>query len=220
LKFTANVRRALHALPETAWQGPGEAGVRQVAEARIRLPGWSAGRRVVFARKLQGETPALAQGQLWKQVIHELAAYVTNLDESTANAWQVQALDRELCRRGERLRRAENPVGLQRLLRALTPGQRSGRPAAAARLQPLEPVVRLLEPDRHVETAGSCRWFLASAARLVESGRQKTLQVSVQGRWWAQLKAGYTRVSQWLASTAPQLKIPPPLPTQIALAPP
>ena len=39
LKLPANVRRALRALPETAWQGPGEAGVWQVAEARVRLPG-------------------------------------------------------------------------------------------------------------------------------------------------------------------------------------
>jgi hypothetical protein len=54
LKLTANVRRMLHALPETAWQGPVEAGVWQVAEARVRLPGWSAQRRVAFARKLEG----------------------------------------------------------------------------------------------------------------------------------------------------------------------
>lgn len=92
MKLTANVRRALHALPESAWQGPGEAGVWQVAEARVRLPGWTAERRVVFARKLQGQAPALAQGQFWKQVKHELAASVTNLDVPTANPWQVQAL--------------------------------------------------------------------------------------------------------------------------------
>jgi hypothetical protein len=60
---------------------------------------------------------------------------------------------------------------------------------------------------------------LVIAARLVESGRQKTLQVSAQGRWWEQLKAGYTRVAQWLASTAPQLKHPPPLPAQISANP-
>jgi hypothetical protein len=75
--------------------------------------------------------------------------------------------------------------------------------------------VRLLEPSRHIEAAGSRRWFLVIAARLVESGRQKTLQVSVQGRWWEALKTGYTRVAQWLAATAPQLKIPPPPTCQI-----
>lgn len=78
--------------------------------------------------------------------------------------------------------------------------------------------MRLLEPSRHVEAAGSRRWFLVIAARLVESGRQKPLQVSVHGHWWEQLKAGYTRVAVWLAATAPQLKTPPPLPSQITLA--
>jgi hypothetical protein len=219
LKLTANVRRALHALPETAWQGPGEAGVWQVAEARVRLPGWSAERRVVFARKLQGQTPALAQGQFGRQVKHELAAYVTSLDQTTVNAWQVQALYRERADAENVFDELKNQWGFNGFC------ARSRRVSAlAARLLLLvynlwSLFVRLLEPDRPVEAAGSRRWFLVIAARLVESGRQKTLQVSVQGRWWEQLKAGYPRVAQWLASTAPQLKIPPPLPTQIALVP-
>lgn len=219
LKLTANVRRALHALPETAWQGPGEAGLWQVAEARVRLPGWSAERRVVFARKLQGDTPALAQGQFWRQVKHELAAYVTNLDEPTANAWQVQTLYRERADAENVFDELKNQWGFNGFC------ARSRRVSAlAARLLLLvynlwSLFVRLLEPTRHVEAAGSRRWFLVIAARLVESGRQKTLQVSVQGRWWEQLKTGYTRVAQWLASTAPQLKIPPPLPHQTTLAP-
>lgn len=56
---------------------------------------------------------------------------------------------------------------------------------------------------------------------LVQCGRQKTLQVSVSGRWWEQLRAGYERVCAWLAATAPQLKsggLTVPLPTQIGLA--
>lgn len=78
--------------------------------------------------------------------------------------------------------------------------------------------VRWLEPSRHRAAGGSRRWFLVIAARLVESARQKTRLVSVQGRWWEQLKAGDTRVAQWLAATAPPLKIPPPLPPQTSLA--
>jgi hypothetical protein len=66
--------------------------------------------------------------------------------------------------------------------------------------------LRLLEPARHVESAGGRRWFLLIAARLVQSGRQKTLQVSVSGKWWEQLQAGSQRVCAWLAATAPQLK--------------
>jgi hypothetical protein len=217
LKLTANVRRALHALPETAWPGPGEPGVWQVAEARVSLPGWSAERRVVFARKLQGEAPALAQAQFSKQVKHELAAYVTNLDEPAANARQVQILYRE--RADAVFDELKNQWGFNGFC------ARSRRVSAVA-ARPLLLVynlwslfVRLLEPDRHVEAAGSRRWLLVIAARPVESGRQKTLQVSVHDRWWERLKAGYTRVAQWLAATASQLKIPPPMPTQITLAP-
>jgi len=74
--------------------------------------------------------------------------------------------------------------------------------------------VRLLEPGRHVEAAGSRRWFLVIAARLVKNGRQLAVQLSVKDAWWQQLKTGYERVARWLAATAPQLKIipPPPLP--------
>ncbi|HEY4302595.1 MAG TPA: IS1380 family transposase [Candidatus Didemnitutus sp.] len=218
LKLTANVRRALHALPETAWQGPGEAGVWQVAEARVRLPGWTCERRVVFARKLQGQTPALAQGQFWQQVKHELAAYVTSLDESAANAWQVQALYRERADAENVFDELKGQWGFNGFC------ARSRRVSAlAARLLLLvynlwSLFVRLLEPNRHVEAAGSRRWFLVIAARLVQSGREKALLVSVHGRWWEQLKAGYTRVAQWLAATAPQLKIPPPLPPKTSLA--
>lgn len=42
LKLTANVRRALSATPEADWQGPGNVGAWHVAEARLRLPDWSA----------------------------------------------------------------------------------------------------------------------------------------------------------------------------------
>jgi hypothetical protein len=215
LKLTANVRRALHAVPETAWQGPGQAGVWQVAEARLRLHGWTQERRVVFARKLQGQTPALAQGEFWKQVKHELAAYVTNLDAPAANAWQVQALYRERADAENVFDELKNQWGF------------SGFCAHSRRVSALAAhllllvynlwslFVRLLEPSRHIEAAGSRRWFLVIAARLVASGRQRTLQVSVQGRWWEALKAGYTRVAHWLATTAPQLKIPPPLPAPI-----
>jgi len=80
---------------DDAWQGPAEVGVWQVAEARVQLPSWSRERRVVFARKLQGQTPALAQATFWSQSKHGLAAYVTHLPQTEASAWQVQVLYRE-----------------------------------------------------------------------------------------------------------------------------
>ena len=65
--------------------------------------------------------------------------------------------------------------------------------------------LRLLEPARHVESAGGRRWFLLIAARRVQSGRQKTLQVSVSGKWWEPWQTGCQRVCARLAATAPQL---------------
>jgi hypothetical protein len=214
LKLTANVRRALALVRDDAWQGPAQAGVWQVAEARVQLPSWSRERRVVFARKQQGTPPAAAQGAFWAELKHEFAAYVTDLPEATANAWQVQALYRDRADAENVFDELKNQWGFNGFC------ARSRRVTAlAARLLLLvynlwSLFVRLLEPGRHVEAAGSRRWFLVIAARLVQSGRQKTLQVAVQGAWWRQLKAGYERVALWLASTAPQLKILPPKPSE------
>jgi hypothetical protein len=130
--------------PPPRGKARGAAGVWQVAEARARLHGWTQDRRVVFARKLQGQAPALAQGEFWQQVKHELAAYVTDLDASTANAWQVQALYREGADVENVFDEIKNQWGF------------SGFCAHAR---------------RHIAAAGSRRWFLVITARLVESGR-------------------------------------------------
>jgi hypothetical protein len=44
------------------------------------------------------------------------------------------------------------------------------------------------------------------SARLVPSGRQKGLQVSISGGWAEQLRDGYLRFHEWIRTTAPQLK--------------
>ena len=43
------------------------------------------------------------------------------------------------------------------------------------------------------------------AAKLVESGRQKTLKLGVGEKWWAAISQAYKRLERWLATTAPQL---------------
>lgn len=216
LKLTANVRRALAATPEGDWQGPGNIGAWQVAEGRLRLPDWSVERRVVFARKLQGVVQAEKNGRLFDEQKHELAVYITNLDATAYNAWQIQALYRERADAENVFDELKNQWGFSGFC------SRQRRVSAlAARLLLLvynlwNLFLRLLEPQRHIEAAGGRRWFLTIAARLVQSGRQKTLQMSVQGAWWQQLHDGYTRVCEWLASTAPQLKTPPPAPAPAA----
>ena len=209
LKLTANVRRAIAALPEKDWQGPAQRGVLQVAEVKLRLTDWSCQRRVVVGRRCLGQISKEAGGTFWDEAQHEFEAYVTSLPAEQASAWQVIELYRKRADTENVFDELKHQWGLD----GFCCRQRSAT-ALAARLGLLvynlwHLFLRLLEPARHVESAGGRRWFLLIAARLVQSGRQKTLQVSVSGKWWKQLAAGYQRVCLWLAATAPQLKNPP-----------
>ena len=66
--------------------------------------------------------------------------------------------------------------------------------------------VRFIEPQKHAEAKRGRRWFLLIAARLVQSGRQQEVQVSIRGGWAEQLRTGYTRLHERISTTAPQLK--------------
>lgn len=57
----------------------------------------------------------------------------------------------------------------------------------------------------HHEAITSCDELLLIPAKLVESGRQKTLKLSVGKDWWIALSRAYQRLQRWLSSTAPQL---------------
>ena len=189
-----------------------------MAEIQLRLPDWSCVRRVVVGRRCRGQISKEVAGTFWDQAPHEFEAYVTNLPPAQANPWQVIELYRQ---------RADAENVFDELKRQWSLEgfccQKRNATALAARLGLLiynlwHLFLRLLEPARHVESAGGRRWFLLIAARLVQSGRQKTLQVSVQGKWWEQLRLGYERVCAWLATTAPQLKpaaATPSLPAQV-----
>jgi len=221
LKLTANVKRAIAAVPETDWQGPARLGVLQVAEVNLRLPDWSAARRVVVGRRCLGQVSKEVAGTFWDETQHQFEAYVTSLPAGEVNAWQIIELYGQRADTENVFDELKHQWGLE----GFCCRQRNAT-ALAARLGLLiynlwHLFLRLLEPGRHVESAGGRRWFLLIAARLVHSGRQKTLQVSVSGQWWAQLRAGYERVCAWLAATAPQLKSLPlgvPIPPQIGVA--
>jgi hypothetical protein len=43
--------------------------------------------------------------------------------------------------------------------------------------------------------------------KLVESGRQKTLKLSVVEKWWAAISPSYQRFQRWLCSIAPELNL-------------
>jgi hypothetical protein len=205
LKQTKNVREAIHALHEQAWEGPGQEGVWQVAETRVKLMGWSRERRVVVARKMQGRAPAGDQAEFWKLNRYEYAAYVTDMDKEQANSWQVQALYNE---RGD----AENVIDEMKNQWGFN-GFCSGKKQVSGLAGQLVALVynlwslymRIIVPDKHVEAVKSRRWFLLMAGKLVVSGRQKELAIGAQGAWWQLIKEGYRRVARWLEATAPQL---------------
>ena len=49
--------------------------------------------------------------------------------------------------------------------------------------------------------------FAAKSRATTEfAARQKKLQVSIRGGWADPLRTGYTRITEWLRTTAPQLK--------------
>ena len=73
--------------------------------------------------------------------------------------------------------------------------------------------VRFIVPQKHTEAKSGRRWFLLIAARLVQSGRQKEVQVSIRGGWAEQLRDGYLRLHDWIRTTAPQLKTAIPVPS-------
>jgi len=88
LKLTANVKRAIVAVPDHAWQGPGPLDILQVAEMTLRLPDWSWAGRVV-AGALPGASEHRGGGTVWEEAQHEFEAYVTSLPAKEVIAWQV-----------------------------------------------------------------------------------------------------------------------------------
>lgn len=206
LKLTAGVRAALHALPEAEWQGPSAQGAWQVAEGRLRLCGWKQERRVVFARQLQGALPSGKSGEFWDRNKHEFAVYVTNLPEAY-NAWQIQQLYRERADAENVFDELKNQWGFS----GFCAKSRAATELAARLLLLVYNLwvlfVRFIVPHKHTEAKRGRRWFLLIAGRLVQSGRQKEVQISVRGGWAEQLRDGYLRLHEWIRSTAPQLKV-------------
>ena len=205
LKQTAKVRAALHTVPEADWQGPAILGAWQVAEGRLQLTGWKQPRRVVFARQLQGDVPSEKCGQFWDFSKHEFAVYITNLPLEY-NAWQIQDLYRARADTENVFDELKNQWGFS----GFCAKSRATSELAARLLLMVYNLwvlfVRFIEPKKHTEAKTGRRWFLLIAARLVQSGRQKEVQVSIRGGWAEQLRDGYIRLHDWIRTTAPQLK--------------
>ena len=212
LKLTSGVRAALHRVPAEAWQGPNMLGAWQVAEGRLALHGWKQERRVVFSRQLQGLVPSEKSGELWDKNKHEFAVYVTSLPMEF-NAWQIMQYYRERADTENVFDELKNQWGFS----GFCAKSRATSELAARLLLMVYNLwvlfVRFIVPHKHTEAKSGRRWFLLIAARLVQSGRQKEVQVSIRGGWAAQSRDGYLRLHDWIRTTAPQLKSAIPVPS-------
>lgn len=205
LRMTTRLKRAMAGIAEESWQGESGHGVLQVAEARVKLTGWSRERRVIFGRRLQGVIPAKEANAFWDVVKHEYEAYVCDLDPGEANPWQVMDLYRQRADAENVFDELKNHWGFGGFC-----CRSKVATEMAARLMLLaydlwNLFLRLLEPERHVEAFQARRWFLLIAARLVKSGRERRVKISVADEWRRILTDGYRRVCRWLGATAPQL---------------
>ncbi len=211
LKLTAKVRAALHAVSPADWKGPAILGAWQVAEGTLQLTGWRGPRRVVFARCLQGLVPSAKSGEFWDHNKHEFAVYVTNLSLEQ-DAWQILQLYRDRADTENVFDELKNQWGFS----GFCAKARATTELAARLLLMVYNLwvlfVRFIIPHKHTEAKTGRRWFLLIAARLVQSGRQKEVQVSIRGGWGEQLREGYLRLHEWIRTTAPQLKPVAPLP--------
>ena len=174
-----------------------------MADGSLQLHGWKQARRVVFARCLQGQVPAGSHREFWETNKHEFAVYITNLPERYS-PWQIQQLYRERADTENVFDELKNQWGFSGFC-----AQSRATIELAARLLLMVYnlwvlFVRFIEPRKHTEAKRGHHWFLVIAARLVQSGRQKELRVSISGGWARQLRDGYIRLHEWIRSTAPQ----------------
>jgi hypothetical protein len=214
LKLTANVKKAIAAVPWDDWLGKPNQGLVQLVELRLKLQGWSRERRVVVERTLKPLNPS-PQGSFWKQCEEDFNAYVTNLATEEADAFQVIQLYRQRADAENVFDELKNQWGFAGFC-----SQKAAVSQSSARMLLLvynlwSLFVRVLKNQSgHTEAIKSRHELLLIPAKLVLSGRRKIVKLAVGGKFASFLKQAYQRLEQWLKRTAPQLSLsmdkPPP----------
>jgi hypothetical protein len=207
LKKTARVMEAVSSVNEAEWEGKTGFGVAQVAEREIQLHGWTRKRRVVLCRKLIKKESPEESGTLFGVYQYEYGAYVTDLEKSIANAWQIVILYNQRCDSENIFDETKNQWGLNGFC-----AQKGNVTEFAARMSILSYnlwsiFVRFFNLTKHEEAKCSRKEFLLLASSLTRSGRETTLKVSVSDRLWKRIREGYERLLLWLRLTAPQLNL-------------
>lgn len=207
LRLTSNVKRAINRIPWPLWEGQPTLGLEQYAETTVQLDGWSCARRVVIVRTLKPVTPS-PQEMFGGMAEEEVSAYVTNLSGAEASLPQILMLYRKRADCENVFDELKNQWGFSGFC-----SQRSVVSETAARLLLVtynlwSLFVRVLKADGcHTEAVKSRDELLVMPAKLVSSGRQKTLKICVGEKWWTALSQAYRRLKRWLDTTAPQLDV-------------
>jgi hypothetical protein len=207
LRKTARVREALRGIREEDWQGGTGFGALQVAEARLCLMGWSRERRIVLGRRLLVQESPAESGTLFGTCQYEYSAWVTDLPAEEYTAFQVAELYQQRADSENVFDELKNQWGLAGFC-----SQHAHVTELAARLTLLSYnlwsiFVRFFSGSRHQEAQTSRRDYLFLASQLVESGRERTIHMSVSQALWERLQQGYDRLMTCLRQTAPQLKL-------------
>jgi hypothetical protein len=214
LKLTANVKRAIAAVPWNDWQGQPNEGLVQLVELKLKLDGWSQERRVIVERRLK-PLNASPQGTFWKQCVEDFSAYVTNLTTEEADAFQVVQLYRQRADAENVFDELKNQWGFSGFC-----SQKAAVSQSSARMLLLvynlwSLFVRVLKNEGgHTEAIKSRYELLLIPAKMVLSGRRKIVKLAVGKQLASFLKQAYRRLEEWLSRTAPQLSLsmgkPPP----------
>jgi len=205
LKQTARVREAIRNVSEDQWQGHGSINALQLAECRLKLAGWAKERRVVLGRRLISIKSAEETGTLFGESVYRHYAYVTDLPIESFTCWQIADLYDKRADCENVFDELKNQWGLAGFC-----SQKQGVTDFSARMVLFtynlwSIFTRFFNISYHEEARNSRREFMLLPARLVKSGRQKKLNISVADRFWQRLEIGYKRLSNWLIQTAPQL---------------
>jgi hypothetical protein len=207
LKLTANVKRAIAAIPWNTWQGqPGE-GLVQLAELELKLQGWSRSRRVVVERTLKPVNPS-PQGTFWDSCEEEFGVYVTSLTPAEADAFQIIGLYRQRGDAENVFDELKNQWGFAGFCARQAEVSQSSARLLLLVYNLWSLFVRVVKNQvGHTEAVKSRYELLLIPAKLVCSGRRKTVKLAVGAKFASFLKQAYQRLLEWLGRTAPQLDL-------------
>ncbi|GBU20298.1 hypothetical protein R80B4_00174 [Fibrobacteres bacterium R8-0-B4] len=207
LRKTALVKGAISEVKEADWQGSASVAALQLAEARLKLHGWSNERRVVLGRRLISlESPDESQS-LFGYSKYEYYAWVTNLSSQQFEAFQIADLYQKRADCENIFDELKNQWGFSGFCSHDKNVTELAGWLTLLSYNLWSLFVRFFSGRNHQEAITSRNDFLLLASQLVETGREKILKIAVNDKHWIRIKTGYGRLLAWVRSNAPLLGV-------------